>query len=74
MTVQFYKTMGVRAIKTAAQAAAALMGSEAVGITSLDWGQFLSVALGAGLFSILTTLSSLDAPESVTKTGKRRAE
>lgn len=57
-TGQFWTATAERAVKTAAQVAAALIGTGAVGITTLDWAQIGSVAATAAVVSILTSLAS----------------
>lgn len=52
----------VRALKTFAQTAVALIGTGAVGFTDLDWIRIFSVAGVAAFVSILTSLAGL--PES----------
>ncbi|MCH4182981.1 MAG: holin [Prevotella sp.] len=59
------KAAGVRAIKTAAQTAVALIGTGAVGFTDLDWVRIASVAGVAAVLSLLTSLAGL--PEVETK-------
>lgn len=49
----------VRAIKTAAQTAVALIGTGAVGFTDLDWVRILSVAGVAAVVSMLTSLAGI---------------
>lgn len=49
----------VRAIKTMAQTAVALIGTNAVGITSVDWLAVGSASLLAGVVSILTSIAGL---------------
>lgn len=49
----------VRAVKTMAQSAVALIGTTAVSVTSLDWGQILAVAITAGILSILTSVAGV---------------
>jgi hypothetical protein len=57
-THQFWAATFERAVKTAAQACVALIGTGAVGVTSLDWAQIGSVALTAAVVSLLTSLAS----------------
>lgn len=57
-TGQFWAAALERAVKTAAQVAAALIGTGAVGITELDWAQIGSVAATAAVVSVLTSLAS----------------
>lgn len=51
-----------RAVKTAAQTGAALIGTGAVGFTDLDWAHIVSVAGVAFVLSILTSIAT-DLPE-----------
>ena len=51
-----------RAVKTAAQTAVALIGTGSVGFTDLDWVQVASVAGGAAVVSLLTSVAT-DLPE-----------
>ncbi len=53
------KAAGIRAVKTAAQTAAALIGTGAVGFTDLDWIHIASVAGVAAVLSLLTSLGGL---------------
>lgn len=57
-TSAFWLAAAERAIKTAAQVAAALIGTGAVGVTELDWQQIGSVAAVAAIVSLLTSLAS----------------
>ena len=52
----FWIDAGERTIRTIAQSLLALMGTDALGIVGLDWMQMFSVALGAGLMSLLTSI------------------
>ncbi len=58
-----FKTWGeaaiVRALKTFAQSAIALIGTGSVGFTDLDWLQILSISGVAALVSILTSIVGL---------------
>ena len=55
-TKAFWTDAGERTIRTIAQSLLALMGTDALGIVGLDWVQMFSVALGAGLMSLLTSI------------------
>lgn len=57
-TITWGKAALVRAIKTAAQAAAAIIGTTLV-ISEVDWILVLSAAGISGLLSILTSLAGL---------------
>lgn len=55
---------GIRALKTAAQTAVAMIGTGAVGVTDLDWLQILSVSATSAVLSILTSTAGLpEVPE-----------
>lgn len=53
------KAAAVRAGKTMAQAAIAMLGTGAVGIFDADWLGVLSVAVMAGILSLLTSVAGL---------------
>jgi len=55
-TKVFWTDAGERTIRTVAQSLLALMGTDALGIVGLDWMQMISVAIGAGLMSLLTSI------------------
>nr|DAN85150.1 MAG TPA: holin [Caudoviricetes sp.] len=57
-TVKWFKAAGVRAIKTMAQTAVALIGTNAF-ITAVDWKMIVSGAVMAGIVSILTSIAGL---------------
>ena len=59
MTKQWWRAAGIRAIKTAAQPAVALIGTGAVGGTDLDWARIAAVAGGAAGLSLLTSVAGL---------------
>lgn len=63
MNANFWKAALIRAAKTCAQTAVSLIGTNAVGVTSIDW---LGVASGAALAGILSLLTSIatDLPEA----------
>lgn len=68
MTTAWIKAAGVRALRTAAQTAVALIGTGAAGLLDVDW---VGVASGSALAAVLSLLTSLgglpeldgDAPE-----------
>ncbi len=55
---QFLKCAAVRAVKTMAQTAVALLGTGAVGILEVDWVAVLSASALAGVTSILTSIAT----------------
>lgn len=58
MTKLWFKAAAVRAIKTMAQTAVALIGTSAM-ISTVDWLTVASTALVAGLLSVLTSVAGL---------------
>ena len=53
---------GIRAVKTMAQTAVAIMGTSTV-LSAIDWRMVLSSAIVAGIVSILTSVAGLpEAP------------
>lgn len=59
MNKLWLKAAGVRAIKTMAQTAVALIGTNAAGILDVDWIAVLSASALAGILSILTSIAGL---------------
>ena len=57
-TVKWFKAAGVRAVKTMAQTAVALIGTNAF-ITAVDWKMIISGAIMAGVVSVLTSIAGL---------------
>ena len=73
-TRAFWIDAAERAIKTAAQAAVALIGAVQVSIIALDGGAIVGVAATAGLVSLLTSIASAGrkgtvSPASLVKEG-----
>lgn len=64
-TREFWASTGERAVRTAAQTAIALIGTDQVGILNLDWAQIASVVATATILSILTSV----AGDTATKNG-----
>lgn len=61
--IEWSKAAAVRAIKTMAQTAIALIGTNLVGIAEVDWVSVGSIALVAGIVSLLTSLAGLPEVE-----------
>lgn len=57
-TVKWAKAAGIRAVKTMAQTAVAVIGTGAV-ITAVDWKMVVSSAVVAGVVSILTSVAGI---------------
>ena len=57
--VKWLKAAGIRAIKTMAQTAVAMLGGEMVGFHTTDWVSVLSVSAMAGVISLLTSVAGL---------------
>ena len=52
------KAAGIRAAKTAAQTAAATIGTSAV-LSAVDWKMVISASILAGILSMLTSVAGL---------------
>lgn len=61
-TVRWAKAAGVRAVKTMAQTAVAVIGSAAV-VSAVDWRMVVSSAVVAGVVSMLTSVAGLPEVE-----------
>lgn len=55
-TKSFLLAAGIRAIKTMAQTAVALIGTNAAGVTDVDWLGVLSGTALSGVLSVLTSI------------------
>lgn len=62
MTKQWFKAAGIRAIKTVAQTAVAMIGTSLV-ISEVDWVMVGSAAVLAGVLSMLTSVAGLPEVE-----------
>lgn len=63
LSKDFWTYAGERAIKTVAQTATAFLGTGVIGIMQIDWQGIISVSLGAGLISILTSIQGFSKVE-----------
>ena len=61
--IKWIKAAGIRAIKTVAQTAVALIGTNAIGITEVNWVGVASGAALAGVVSLLTSLGGIPEVE-----------
>ena len=57
--IRWIKAAGIRAVKTVAQTAVALIGTNAIGITEVDGIGVASGAALAGVVSLLTSLAGI---------------
>lgn len=58
-TLKWLKAAGVRTIKTMAETAIALIGTNTIGITDVDWLGLLSACALSGVVTILTCIKGL---------------
>lgn len=58
MTKKWWKAAGVRAVKTVAQTAVAMIGTSVV-IADVDWLIVVSASALAGVLSLLTSIAGL---------------
>ena len=57
--MKWFKAAGIRAVKTMAQTAVALLGTGAIGVLDVDWIAVLSASALAGIISLLTSIAGL---------------
>ena len=62
-TKKWMKAAGIRAVKTIAQTAIAVIGTGAV-ISAVDWKMVVSSAAVAGIVSVLTSIGGIPEVES----------
>ena len=62
MNRKWWKAAGIRAVKTMAQTAVAIIGTGAV-ISQVNWVQAASAAAVAGVLSLLTSVAGLPEVE-----------
>ena len=56
---RWFKAAGVRAIKTVAQTAVALIGTNSIGMTDVNWQAVMSAAVLSGIVSLLTSVAGI---------------
>ena len=57
--VKWLKAAGVRTVKTMAETALALIGTNTMGITEVDWVGVLSACALSGVITVLTCIKGL---------------
>ena len=60
---RWLKAALIRAVKTMAQTAVALIGTNAIGVTEVDWVAVASASVLAGIVSLLTSVAGLPEVE-----------
>lgn len=63
MAKLWLKAAGIRAVKTMAQSALAVIGTGTIGLMQVDWVNLVSITLMAGVCSILTSVAGLPEVE-----------
>ena len=63
---KWLKAALIRAVKTVAQTAVALIGTNAIGVTEVDWFAVGSAAVLAGIVSLLTSVAGLPEVDDCT--------
>lgn len=58
MNKNFVRATAIRAIRTMAQTAVALIGTNAVGVTDVNWVGVVSGAALSGIVSVLTSIAT----------------
>ncbi len=58
-SLKWLKAASVRAVKTVAETALAVIGTNAVGITDVNWKGVLSTCLLSGIIALLTCVKGL---------------
>lgn len=57
--IRWAKAADVRAIKTVAQTAVALIGTNSIGMTDVNWQAVASAAVLSGIVSLLTSVAGI---------------
>ena len=61
--VIWLKSVGIRVVKTMAETALAVIGTNVIGITEVDWLGVLSACALSGVVTILFNIKSLPEPK-----------
>ena len=61
--VVWLKSVGIRVVKTMAETALAVIGTNVIGITEVDWLGVLSACAFSGVVTILFNIKSLPEPK-----------
>ncbi len=61
-TVKWFKAAGIRAVKTMAQTAVAVIGTATV-VSTVDWKLVVSSAIVSGVVSLLTSVAGIPEVE-----------
>lgn len=61
---KWLKNVGIRTVKTMAETAIAVIGTNAVGVTDVDWLGVLSAMILSGIVTILFNIKSIPESES----------
>lgn len=59
MKKDWFKAAGMRAVKTMAQSALAVIGTGTIGLVDVDWINLTSIVLMSGVCSLLTSVAGL---------------
>ena len=57
--IKWIKAAGVRTVKTMAETALAIIGTNAIGVTDVDWLGVLSACALSGVITVLTCIKGL---------------
>jgi uncharacterized protein YqhQ len=58
MNREFWKATGIRALRTMAQTAVAVIGVSAKTMSDVNWGLVISASILAGILSVLTSIAT----------------
>lgn len=61
--VKWFEKVGVKVVKTMAETALSIIGTNTIGITEVDWLSLLSVCALSGVVTILFNIKSLPEPK-----------